>query len=569
MPEVLCVEGSLQITIEPDFVVDAGLLKGLKEFKMAVSMTPSAELAVIAEAEVLKKEYTLDLPLKLSFAPIVVGPVVIVPEFTPQLRVTASASAAFKPRVTVGFHMTGGAHYKKDYGWTPIGEYEPMFDAAIGTVSFGLSADIKAAVIAKFATKLYGVAGPLVAAGPYVEVEVFTLPPRGECSWDYGLYYGADAGFGGEFKLLGWGWEYTATLLDFRFSVDKHREDCDAVDGSPPGAPSQLAFSNLSDNSLTLTWNASTDDSGYPVSYEVVRNWETSNSSRILYFYDVGQPVLHDTGLRDNTEYCYTVTAIDMAGNGSMPSPLACTRTASRDTEPPSRPSGVRLEALSPSTISVSWEASTDNMTVDRYMVFEWPESDTDPTAVTRTEGLWADITGLNPGTEYCFGVSAVDEAGNFSDVSNMVCATTLEASAAAWRFLIACSGRDYIFEEPFDLVEDRVASVISVTAEGNDYDGDPLTYALTGTYTSQDMILDGRIDWSFEFGGRRVDTFMADLSTDDTGNIPMDIVFHSTSGCDAVIRFIMGRGNQGSSARTVVTSSSAVSFSGATISGH
>ena len=150
-----------------------------------------------------------------------------------------------------------------------------------------------------------------------------------------------------------------------------------------------------------------------------------------------------------------------------------------------------------------------------------------------------------------------------------MVCATTLEASTAAWRFLIACSGRDYIFEEPFDLVEDREVSAISITAEGNDYSGDPLTYALTGTYTSQDMILDGRIDWSFESGGRRVDTFMADLSTDDTGDIPMELVYHSSDGCDVVIRFIMEQDSQGSRARTVVPLSRAVPFSGATISGH
>ena len=132
------------------------------------------------------------------------------------------------------------------------------------------------------------------------------------------------------------------------------------------------------------------DDSYHDVRYEVVRN-PTTPSSKI--FHDVGQPFLHDEGLRGNTEYCYQAVAVDGAGNRSTPSSLACTRTVSRDTEPPSRPYGVRLEALSPSIISVNWDASTDNMTVDRYVVFEWPESNTDPTAVTRTEELWADIT--------------------------------------------------------------------------------------------------------------------------------------------------------------------------------
>jgi hypothetical protein len=34
----------------------------------------------------------------------------------------------------------------------------------------------------------------------------------------------------------------------------------------------------------------------------------------------------------------------------------------------------------------------------------------------------------------------------------------------------------------------------------------------------------------------------MADLSTDDTGAIPMELVLHSSSGCDGVIRFITGQ---------------------------
>ena len=556
----LCVMGSVGLTIKPDFAMDFGLLKGLKEFKMAVSVTPSAKLKVIAKAGV-RGEYKRDLPLKLTLTPIAIGPVVIVPELTPQLRITASASAGFEPHVTVEFRMTGGAHYKKASGWVPIGQYEPEFDFEINRA--GLEGNVEAAIIAKFATKLYGVAGPFVTAGPYVGGEIFTLsPPKGGCNWDYAWYFGANAEFGGELKFLGLGWEYTATLFDFRFTQDEHRNDCDEVDESPPVFPARLAFSDVSNSSLTLTWDASADDSYHDVRYEVVRN-PTMPGSKI--FHDVGQPFLYDKGLRANTEYCYQAVAIDGAGNRSTPSSLACTRTVSRDTEPPSRPYGVRLEALSPSTISVNWGASTDDMAVDGYAVFEWPESGEVPTVITRTEDLSAEVIGLNPGTEYCFGVSAVDTAGNFSAISDMVCATTLEASAAAWRFLMACADRNYNFEGPFDLIEDRAVSTVSVTGEGNDYGGEPLAYALTGTYTSQDMILDGKIDWSFESGGRRVDTFMADLSTDDTGDIPMELVFHTHSGCNGVIRFVMGRGPT----RVTGQSSRAVPLSGATISGR
>ena len=236
----LCVMGSVRLTIEPDFAMDFGLLKGLKEFKMAVSVTPSAELKIIAKAGV-RGEYKHDLPLKLALTPIALGPVVIVPELIPQLRVTASASAGFEPHVTVGFRMTGGAHYKKASGWVSIGDYNPEFDFEI--IRAGLEGNVEAAIIAKFATKLYGIAGPFITAGPYVGGEVFTLsPPKGGCNWDYAWYFGANAEFGGELKFLGLGWEYTATLFDFRFIQDEHRNDCDDVDESSAGVSGTTGF---------------------------------------------------------------------------------------------------------------------------------------------------------------------------------------------------------------------------------------------------------------------------------------------------------------------------------------
>ena len=359
------------------------------------------------------------------------------------------------------------------------------------------------------------------------------------------------------------GLEYSVTLLDIRVAGPKP-DRCD--DGTPPTVPSGLAVSHESDSSLTLIWESSTDDSGV-VRYKIVRTSATSSFARA--FSDVAEPTLLDTGLRANTQYCYQVTAVDGAGNESEPSSSVCGRTESQDAEPPSSPSMVSLDPLSPSVISVSWDAPADAMAVDRYVVYEWPESGASPTAIVETADLSADVTGLNPGTEYCFGVSAVDKAGNFSDISGMVCAMTPQADAAAWRLFIACAGRDYNFERPFDLDENRPTSVISVTGAGNDYNGTPLTYAITGTYNSQEMMLDGKIDWSFQEGGRRVDSFVADLSTDDTGAIPMNLVFHSRSGCNAVIRFVRGGDSRGNMAGVAFQSSSVGTPVGATFSGQ
>ena len=558
-----CVTGSVDLTIDPTFKLNVGFT-GLKEFKIAVKIIPSANLTVTtyAEVEFVKKE--IELPFQFTFGAIPVGPVVITPEVEPKLEITVTAGVNLTATAKVGVTLEGGAHYRKNHGWSPIGTFDPHFTSNIPERNFsGGTASVEASFLAEFKAKMYKLAGPKVTAGPYVGVEAFTLSPPSECTWNWHWYYGVKAGFGGELKILRWGWEYEATLINIQRLIGPKRV-CEA-DADPPSIvdSSDLEFSNVSDNSLTLKWPPSKDDRG-DVWYGIRRC--AFDTCKVVAF--VKEPILHDTGLYADVSHCYKVIAHDKAGNSAEPVGLNCVRTTPRDTEPPSVPGGVRLEVLSPSKISMSWDASTDNVFLARYVVFEWPESGY-PTAVADTNARWREITGLNPDTEYCFVVSAVDEAGNSSDFSDMVCATTSEASAAAWRFLIACSGRDYIFEEPFDLVEDREVSVISITAEGNDYDGTPLTYALTGTYTSQDMMIrDVRIDWSFEGGFRRVDTFVADLSTDDTGDIRMEQL-QVNKGCDAVIRFTMEQDSQGSRARTVVPSSRAVSFSGPTISGR
>ena len=563
----LCVKGTVVLALAADFNLDFGIT-GVKQFKAQVSLMPSAKASIVADDDSGGGTFTHDLPLKFQFAPIALGPVVLVPEVAAQLRFTFTLSEGgdLEPNVTVALRVTGGAHYRRGSGWVPIKEYEPTFEAALTNKEYmGIRSSAEAFFVAKFATKLYKIAGPSVSVGPYVNVAAFTLdPPQGGCNWDWNWNYGARAEFGAEVKILKVGLEYHVTLFDIKFAGPKPGQECD--DGSPPTVPSGLTFADVSEQGLTLTWAPSMDDSGV-VNYKVLRRALPSTIARA--FSGVADAALVDTGLRANRQYCYQVIAIDGAGHESEPSASACARTVSRDMDMAGTPSRVRLDPLSPSVISVSWSLPA-GAAVERYVVYEWPQSGASPVAILETEDLSAKVTGLNPGTEYCFGVAAVKKGGIFSEISGMVCAMTPGADAAPWRLFIACIGQDYIFEEPFDLDEESAVSVISVTGAGNDYIGTPLTYAITGSYASQGMILDGRIDWSAPGGIRRVDEFTADLSTDDTGDVLMDLVLHPGGRvCNAVIRFIMEGDIQGSMAGAAVQLLSVGSLSGATISGQ
>jgi hypothetical protein len=83
--------------------------------------------------------------------------------------------------------------------------------------------------------------------------------------------------------------------------------DSSAVDSAKPSAPANLA-GTVDGTSVTLTWNASTDNTGVS-GYYVCRN-----GARIA---TVAATTYTDTGLTNGTAYSYKVAAYDAAGNVS------------------------------------------------------------------------------------------------------------------------------------------------------------------------------------------------------------------------------------------------------------
>ncbi len=90
------------------------------------------------------------------------------------------------------------------------------------------------------------------------------------------------------------------------------------------------------------------------------------------------------------------------------------------DTSPPSVPSGLTATAVSATQINLSWTASTDNVGVVGYKVFQ------NGMQVTTTTATSYQSTGLAPSTPYSYVVSAFDAAGNVSAQSLVAGATTL-----------------------------------------------------------------------------------------------------------------------------------------------
>ncbi|WP_310555156.1 endonuclease [Flavobacterium sp.] len=91
----------------------------------------------------------------------------------------------------------------------------------------------------------------------------------------------------------------------------------------------------------------------------------------------------------------------------------------SSDTSAPSAPTSVIVGTKTTTSIALSWTASTDNIAVTGYDVYQ---GTTLKTSVTSTS---ATITGLVASTSYSFSIKAKDAAGNISVSSSSISATT------------------------------------------------------------------------------------------------------------------------------------------------
>ncbi|WP_433226801.1 glycosyl hydrolase family 18 protein [Actinomadura formosensis] len=89
------------------------------------------------------------------------------------------------------------------------------------------------------------------------------------------------------------------------------------------------------------------------------------------------------------------------------------------DTQAPTAPSGLTSTGKTATSVSLSWNAATDNVGVTGYDVYN---GGTKATSVT---GTGATIGGLSAKTAYTFTVKAKDAAGNTSPASNSVSVTT------------------------------------------------------------------------------------------------------------------------------------------------
>jgi chitodextrinase len=208
---------------------------------------------------------------------------------------------------------------------------------------------------------------------------------------------------------------------------------------SPASDPVQLFFNNSAPQNITIT-NTTFGLQATPGSSTVFLTWKDVVENEIGYeiwrrkqgtttFSFAGRTAKDaisflDKGLQPSSAYEYKVRAVSKTGRSNyIPSDNLSTNflvTTLADQQTPTPPQNLTTTYNTVSSITIKWEAATDDNGIKEYLITYGTSQVTVPAnALTYT------IQNLEANTNYPITIQAVDYAGHVSQPSNQVIATT------------------------------------------------------------------------------------------------------------------------------------------------
>jgi len=246
-----------------------------------------------------------------------------------------------------------------------------------------------------------------------------TAHPDSNCDPSYTTSYGVTTGALANAPAQG-SWfatQFTQLVQNAYPAIPAVSQVCTSVPSSP-GSPTAVATSS---SQINLTWAAVAPPSNCTVSYNVFR--ATSASFSPIPANQVAgnltTPSFTDGGLTASTTYYYVVQAVDPAGSSGYSALVGATTRAAADTQAPTVPAGLAASAVTSTTVTLSWRASSDDVGVIAYDIYSGS------TQVGSSASPGATLSNLLPGTTYGFTVRARDAAGNVSAASGGISVTT------------------------------------------------------------------------------------------------------------------------------------------------
>ncbi|KJD34629.1 hypothetical protein PK35_02300 [Tamlana nanhaiensis] len=200
-------------------------------------------------------------------------------------------------------------------------------------------------------------------------------------------------------------------------SEDSNIESFITLDSTTPSTPTNLTVSNITETTADLNWTAATDNIAV-TGYKLYLNGVLRETLNNITSYTL-------TNLTAASNYSVYITAIDAFNNESTASNTVTFSTV--DTTPPTSPINLVANTISETTATLSWTASSDNVGVTGYNVYN-----NNTLVATLGTVLTYNLTNLTTNATYNFTVTAFDAAGNESGNSNSVSFTTIDSTPPA-----------------------------------------------------------------------------------------------------------------------------------------
>jgi chitodextrinase len=275
--------------------------------------------------------------------------------------------------------------------------------------------------------------------------------------------------------------------------------------------PTSLNVSSSTQTSITLAWAASTDNVGV-TGYGRHRNGSlVASGTGTSYSF---------AGLACGTTYALAVDAYDAAGNRSAKPQVNATTSpcSSGDTQAPTTPGSFRTTGATQTSVSVAWNASSDNTGVSGYGYYR------DGGPVANGTGTSYAFGGLACGTSYTLAVDAYDAAGNRSGKAQLsaptaACSTPPPAPSGSGNMWVDTNGGSCARQAGAGAYNDAQACASFAAAYAAASSGDTVRVR-PGTYPAQ--FFAGGVG-SSQGEGTKTLTFVG-----ETGNLVRQIHFGS-----------------------------------------